>query len=155
MLFCPISPLDTGSQQPNWWHFSSSETTIKSRLNALGAVNSRPEDTRWVPSRDHYDTTQNMFTGWISNPFTGSLPLWEDGQPISIPIFFLWKNSPLFFVAGYDGADIRVRFWNWWHRGYNNAFRRDWFPAHPFGPSSECLPCIKLWWLVNIFLLAG
>merc|ERR1719387_488597 len=25
----------------------------------------------------------------------------------------------------YDGSDIRVRFWNWWNRGYNNAFRRD------------------------------
>ena len=62
-------------------HFSSWLRPPLSRLNALGVVNSRPEDTRWVPSRDHYDTTQNMFTGWISNPFTGSLPLWEDGQP--------------------------------------------------------------------------
>jgi len=31
----------------------------------------------------------------------------------------------LLVCRGYDGADIRVRFWNWWHRGYNNAFRRD------------------------------
>eukprot|EP00435_Cladocopium_sp_Y103_P067444 s278_g30.t1 len=31
----------------------------------------------------------------------------------------------LLVCEGYDGADIRVRFWNWWHRGYNNAFRRD------------------------------
>ncbi|CAJ1336123.1 unnamed protein product, partial [Effrenium voratum] len=31
----------------------------------------------------------------------------------------------LLVCKGYDGADIRVRFWNWWHRGYNNAFRRD------------------------------
>lgn len=23
----------------------------------------------------------------------------------------------------YDAVDIRVRFWNWWNRGYNNAFR--------------------------------
>lgn len=25
----------------------------------------------------------------------------------------------------YDGSDIRVRFWSWWHRGYNNSFRND------------------------------
>merc|ERR1719160_1859890 len=25
----------------------------------------------------------------------------------------------------YEGSDIRVRFWNWWYRGYNNAFRLD------------------------------
>eukprot|EP00493_Phyllostaurus_siculus_P019000 UN19300 len=23
----------------------------------------------------------------------------------------------------YDGSDIRVRFWNWWNNGYDNAFR--------------------------------
>lgn len=25
----------------------------------------------------------------------------------------------------YNGSDIRLRFWNWWYKGYNNAFRRD------------------------------
>jgi len=25
----------------------------------------------------------------------------------------------------YDGSDARARFWNWWHRGYNNGFRND------------------------------
>merc|ERR1719171_2105233 len=25
----------------------------------------------------------------------------------------------------YNGPDIRVRFWNWWYRGYNNAFRKE------------------------------
>eukprot|EP00927_Polykrikos_kofoidii_P040793 TRINITY_DN34805_c0_g1_i1.p1 TRINITY_DN34805_c0_g1~~TRINITY_DN34805_c0_g1_i1.p1 ORF type:complete len:540 (-),score=61.82 TRINITY_DN34805_c0_g1_i1:853-2472(-) len=25
----------------------------------------------------------------------------------------------------YNGSDVRVRFWNWWNRGYNNAFRLD------------------------------
>merc|ERR1740139_444542 len=27
--------------------------------------------------------------------------------------------------GNYDGLDVRARFWNWWHRGYNNAFRLD------------------------------
>lgn len=25
----------------------------------------------------------------------------------------------------YNGSDIRVRFWNWWFQGYNNAFHRE------------------------------
>uniref|UniRef100_A0A7S1B263 ADP-ribosylglycohydrolase n=1 Tax=Noctiluca scintillans TaxID=2966 RepID=A0A7S1B263_NOCSC len=25
----------------------------------------------------------------------------------------------------FDGRDMRVRFWCWWHRGYNNAFRKE------------------------------
>lgn len=25
----------------------------------------------------------------------------------------------------YNGSDIRIRFWNWWQNGYNNAFRKD------------------------------
>mmetsp|Transcript_106165 Transcript_106165/g.298480 ORF Transcript_106165/g.298480 Transcript_106165/m.298480 type:complete len:505 (-) Transcript_106165:196-1710(-) len=25
----------------------------------------------------------------------------------------------------YDGSDVRVRFWSWWHRGYNNGFHAD------------------------------
>jgi len=31
----------------------------------------------------------------------------------------------LMVCNGYDGADIRIRFWNWWNRGYNNTFRYD------------------------------
>lgn len=31
----------------------------------------------------------------------------------------------LLVCSGYDGADLRLRFWNWWNRGYNNAFRYD------------------------------
>lgn len=31
----------------------------------------------------------------------------------------------LLVCNGYDGTDIRIRFWNWWNRGYNNTFRLD------------------------------
>ena len=31
----------------------------------------------------------------------------------------------LLFCQGYDGADIRRRFWQWWEHGYNNGFRFD------------------------------
>lgn len=35
---------------------------------------------------------------------------------------FAWQDS-LLICGDYDGSDIRVRFWNWWDHGYNNAFR--------------------------------
>ncbi|OLP76919.1 hypothetical protein AK812_SmicGene43086 [Symbiodinium microadriaticum] len=25
----------------------------------------------------------------------------------------------------FDGSDMRIRFWCWWNRGYNNAFRKE------------------------------
>ena len=31
----------------------------------------------------------------------------------------------LILRKGFDGSDQRVRFWCWWFRGYNNAFRKD------------------------------
>lgn len=31
----------------------------------------------------------------------------------------------LLVCKGYKGSDMRVRFWNWWNRNYNNAFRFD------------------------------
>eukprot|EP00930_Biecheleria_cincta_P026147 TRINITY_DN18482_c0_g1_i1.p1 TRINITY_DN18482_c0_g1~~TRINITY_DN18482_c0_g1_i1.p1 ORF type:complete len:580 (+),score=108.68 TRINITY_DN18482_c0_g1_i1:127-1866(+) len=31
----------------------------------------------------------------------------------------------LLVCSGYDGSDVRVRFWNWWYRGYNNSFKND------------------------------
>jgi ADP-ribosylglycohydrolase len=33
----------------------------------------------------------------------------------------------------FNGADMRVRFWNWWFRGYNNAFRLDDRVGHSCG----------------------
>jgi len=27
--------------------------------------------------------------------------------------------------GGFDGSDVRVRFWSWWFGGYNNAFRKE------------------------------
>ena len=31
----------------------------------------------------------------------------------------------LILCSGFNGADIRRRFWKWWNEGYNNAFRWD------------------------------
>jgi len=37
----------------------------------------------------------------------------------------LCMADSLILHKGYDGSDIRVRFWNWWNAGYCNAFRLD------------------------------
>jgi len=37
----------------------------------------------------------------------------------------LCMADSLILQRGYDGSDIRARFWCWWNRGYNNAFRLD------------------------------
>jgi len=45
---------------------------------------------------------------------------WTDDTSMSLCM----ADSLLTFKC-YNGSDIRVRFWNWWNRGYNNAFRYD------------------------------
>jgi len=37
----------------------------------------------------------------------------------------LCMADSLLLREGFDGSDMRVRFWCWWNRGYNNAFRKD------------------------------
>ncbi len=37
----------------------------------------------------------------------------------------LCMADSLIVNKGYNGSDIRTRFWNWWNNGYNNAFRKD------------------------------
>merc|ERR1719232_1799142 len=37
----------------------------------------------------------------------------------------LCMADSLITLQAYDGSDIRVRFWNWWNNGYNNAFRNE------------------------------
>merc|ERR1719197_838806 len=37
----------------------------------------------------------------------------------------LCMADSLIMRRGYDGTDMRIRFWCWWNRGYNNAFRKD------------------------------
>lgn len=37
----------------------------------------------------------------------------------------LCMADSLILKKKFDGTDMRLRFWNWWHCGYNNAFRFD------------------------------
>jgi len=37
----------------------------------------------------------------------------------------LCMADSLILKSCFDGSDMRIRFWCWWNRGYNNAFRKD------------------------------
>merc|ERR1712194_947744 len=37
----------------------------------------------------------------------------------------LCMADSLLAMHGYDGIDMRIRFWNWWYKGFNNSFRLD------------------------------
>jgi len=54
------------------------------------------------------------------NKFSVKNGQWTDDASMGLCI-----ADSLLLCEGYDGADIRRRFWQWWFYGYNNAFRLD------------------------------
>eukprot|EP00931_Biecheleriopsis_adriatica_P069953 TRINITY_DN4375_c0_g1_i1.p1 TRINITY_DN4375_c0_g1~~TRINITY_DN4375_c0_g1_i1.p1 ORF type:complete len:580 (-),score=88.08 TRINITY_DN4375_c0_g1_i1:70-1764(-) len=67
----------------------------------------------------HFDPLTLKIEGGF-NKFKLKPGQWTDDTSMGLCL-----ADSLLVCEGYDGTDIRVRFWNWWHRGYNNAFRRD------------------------------
>merc|ERR1711959_497917 len=55
-----------------------------------------------------------------ANQFQLALGQWTDDASMG-----LCMADSLIMTRGYNGSDIRKRFWNWWNRGYCNAFRKD------------------------------
>jgi ADP-ribosylglycohydrolase len=55
-----------------------------------------------------------------SNQFGIELGQWTDDASMGLCV-----ADSLLSHRAFDGADQRVRFWNWWNQGYNNAFRKD------------------------------
>merc|ERR1719272_716541 len=55
-----------------------------------------------------------------SNTFHLQRGQWTDDSAMG-----LCMADSLILRRGFDGVDMRVRFWCWWNRGYNNAFRKD------------------------------
>lgn len=54
------------------------------------------------------------------NEFGMKLGQWTDDTSMGLCL-----ADSLLVRRGYDGSDLRARFWNWWFCGYNNAFRFD------------------------------
>jgi len=49
----------------------------------------------------------------------------ERGQWTDDAAMGLCMADSLILKRQFDGSDMRMRFWNWWFFGYNNAFRND------------------------------
>jgi ADP-ribosyl-[dinitrogen reductase] hydrolase len=70
-------------------------------------------------SGSRFDPKTLKVTGEF-NKFSLKPGQWTDDTSMGLCV-----ADSLLACGTYDGSDIRVRFWNWWNRGYNNAFRRD------------------------------
>lgn len=74
------------------------------------------------PGDDHYldiKADPPEFHG-ISNKFNLKLGQWTDDASMG-----LCMADSLIIRRGFDGSDMRSRFFNWWFKGYNNGFRLD------------------------------
>eukprot|EP00928_Gymnodinium_smaydae_P061823 TRINITY_DN4580_c0_g1_i1.p1 TRINITY_DN4580_c0_g1~~TRINITY_DN4580_c0_g1_i1.p1 ORF type:complete len:479 (-),score=80.26 TRINITY_DN4580_c0_g1_i1:150-1586(-) len=72
-----------------------------------------------VPGPDRFDLQTLRFHGG-SNAFRLERGQWTDDASMG-----LCMADSLIMRRCFDGSDMRVRFWCWWNRGYNNAFRKD------------------------------
>ena len=71
------------------------------------------------PLGPHFDLKSFEFIG-ASNTFQLKRGQWTDDAAMG-----LCMADSLILKRGFDGGDMRVRFWCWWNRGYNNAFRKE------------------------------
>lgn len=67
-----------------------------------------------------FDVRNLEFTLPIFNKFNLRAGQWTDDTAMS-----LCMADSLIDRRKFNGSDMRVRFWTWWTRGYNNAFRND------------------------------
>merc|ERR1719181_211121 len=71
------------------------------------------------PVNGHFDLKTFKFHN-ESNCFRLQRGQWTDDCSMG-----LCMADSLIMCRKFDGGDMRVRFWCWWNRGYNNAFRKD------------------------------
>jgi ADP-ribosyl-[dinitrogen reductase] hydrolase len=78
----------------------------------------------FLPAQDKpggsYFSLKNMKFYGEQNTFGLNYGQWTDDSAMG-----LCMADSLILQRGYDGSDMRARFWCWWNRGYNNAFRLD------------------------------
>jgi ADP-ribosyl-[dinitrogen reductase] hydrolase len=78
----------------------------------------------FLPAQDEpggsYFALRSMKFYGEQNTFGLQYGQWTDDASMG-----LCMADSLILHQGYDGSDMRARFWCWWYRGYNNAFRLD------------------------------
>eukprot|EP00406_Dinophysis_acuminata_P055372 CAMPEP_0179309004 /NCGR_PEP_ID=MMETSP0797-20121207/51435_1 /TAXON_ID=47934 /ORGANISM="Dinophysis acuminata, Strain DAEP01" /LENGTH=613 /DNA_ID=CAMNT_0021018709 /DNA_START=228 /DNA_END=2066 /DNA_ORIENTATION=- len=67
-----------------------------------------------------FDLESFEYVGWHRNKFRLELGQWTDDTAMALCL-----ADSLLARGAFDGSDARVRFHNWWFRGYNNAFGND------------------------------
>jgi len=72
-----------------------------------------------VPNKHVFDLDKLRFNN-ESNTFGLERGQWTDDASMGICM-----ADSLIAQRGFDGSDMRIRFWCWWNCGYNNAFRLD------------------------------
>uniref|UniRef100_A0A7S0FH33 ADP-ribosylglycohydrolase n=1 Tax=Pyrodinium bahamense TaxID=73915 RepID=A0A7S0FH33_9DINO len=72
-----------------------------------------------VPGSAYFDLATMKAHG-ASNAFCLQPGQWTDDAAMG-----LCMADSLIMRRRFDGSDMRIRFWCWWNRGYNNAFRKD------------------------------
>ena len=80
----------------------------------------------FLPARDDvtaptpsFDLATLSYRG-ASNEFGLAPGQWTDDAAMGLCL-----ADSILVQRRYDGSDFRARLWNWWFRGYNNAFRLD------------------------------
>jgi ADP-ribosyl-[dinitrogen reductase] hydrolase len=71
------------------------------------------------PGAAHFDLDRMQYHDAL-NRFRLQPGQWTDDTAMGLCI-----ADSLIIRRQYDGSDLRARFWNWWFRGYDNAFRHD------------------------------
>merc|ERR1719197_1072308 len=72
-----------------------------------------------TPQRAKFDLDTFSFHN-ENNTFGLARGQWTDDASMG-----LCMADSLIAQHGFDGSDMRIRFWCWWNCGYNNAFRLD------------------------------
>jgi ADP-ribosyl-[dinitrogen reductase] hydrolase len=72
-----------------------------------------------VPGSSYFNLKTMTFYG-AQNTFGLEYGQWTDDASMG-----LCMADSLIVQTRYDGGDMRARFWCWWNKGYNNAFRLD------------------------------
>eukprot|EP00931_Biecheleriopsis_adriatica_P067975 TRINITY_DN42030_c0_g1_i1.p1 TRINITY_DN42030_c0_g1~~TRINITY_DN42030_c0_g1_i1.p1 ORF type:complete len:442 (+),score=87.58 TRINITY_DN42030_c0_g1_i1:200-1327(+) len=71
------------------------------------------------PTNSFFDLEAMEFNGEF-NKFRCQRGQWTDDASMG-----LCMADSMIMRQTFDGSDMRLRFWCWWYRGYNNAFRKD------------------------------
>lgn len=94
-------------------------------LCGMAIVDALGHPFEFLPARDppcgqrRFDIADMMFYG-ERNEFRLQRGQWTDDASMGACV-----ADSLIVKRGFRGGDMRIRFWCWWHRGYNNAFRKD------------------------------